>query len=141
MEGKNEGLKRTSKFLSIEEAAKRLEDQESTVKMKQEEKSLEDIPDYEAKLGKYYRYKELFAELQDTVDRPLSFYYSDPAEVKKDSINRYFGIEVAKVLHTTLGSRDNYKVVLDTELMRGTFKDIFTADGKKILGFRKNIAA
>ncbi len=141
MEGKNEGIKRTSKFLSIEEAEKRLEDQEFVVKMKQEEKNLEDIPDYEAKLGKYYKYKELFAQQQDTVDKPLSFFYSEPAEVKKDSINTFFGLEVAKVLHTKLGARDSYKIVLNTGLMRETFKDIMTSDGKKILSFRKNIAA
>ncbi len=143
MEGKE--LKRTSKFLSMEDAEKQeaenqLTQNKGVVAMKQPEKNLEDIPDYEAKLAKYYKYQELYAKINDIYEKPLQFYYPEPAAVEKDNINRFFGVEVASVLPTKLGLRDSYKIILNTELMKNTFTDIIGPD-KAILASRKNIAA
>jgi len=133
-------LKRTSKVLKVEDAEKILAQQDNTFQMKRAPKYLEDISDYNKKLMYYQKATELSTQFEDTEVKPFTFFHEDAAFSKAGEINRFFEKEVATVHSGKLGNRQSYKINLDTELMRDSFRDILATDGK-LLESRKRLAA
>lgn len=133
-------VKRTSKLLTMEGAARLLEDRESVRAMKQQPRFLEEIPGYQEKVALYEYWLKLHEESHDTERKPFLFFHHDTAIRKAEDINRRYGKEVATLSFGKREGHDSYRLKLDVSAIKETFKEILNEHGS-LLASQQGLAA